>query len=209
MTHLPPTLDRPKFLEALGAFLNITMPACAQVTYRLVGTGAALLHGVTLPTGDIDILVRERKDVDAFGAALSSLTCLESPAWLPHARQYYGNWEVRGVQVGISTVEVPSDADTVETVGRGQWEHYVLLPCGRHSVPTVGLELRLITELYRNRPDRYRPLIQFMQVNGCDQDFVRRGIAGAGVPEAVRNKTLERLKMAPFRAVARLGRYLA
>ena len=135
MTHLPPTLDRPKFLEALGAFLNITMPACAQVTYRLVGTGAALLHGVTLPTGDIDILVRERKDVDAFGAALSSLTCLESPAWLPHARQYYGNWEVRGVEVGISTVEVPSDADTVETVGRGPWEH--LRPpvhCGRHSV---------------------------------------------------------------------------
>ena len=48
-----------------------------------------------------------------------------------------------------------------------------------------------------------------MQVHGCDQDFVRRGIAGAGVPEAVRNETLDQLKTVPFRAVARLGHYLA
>jgi hypothetical protein len=56
--------------------LDHAMPACAQIEYRLVGTGAALLHGVQLPAGDIDILVKEREDVDAFGSALSSFKCL-------------------------------------------------------------------------------------------------------------------------------------
>lgn len=38
--------------------------------YRLVGTAAALLQGVELPTGDVDILVKRREDVDAFAASL-------------------------------------------------------------------------------------------------------------------------------------------
>ena len=72
MPNPPPTLNRTQLLEALSTFLDITMPSCAHVAYRLVGTGAALLDGVALPSGDIDVLVKEREDVDAFGAALSS-----------------------------------------------------------------------------------------------------------------------------------------
>ena len=90
-SHPAPCLDRARFLEALNAFLDQVMPACARIEYRLVGTGAALLHGVPLPAADIDILVRERSSLDAFGAALSSSRCLEAPAWLAGSRQYYGN----------------------------------------------------------------------------------------------------------------------
>jgi len=157
---------------------------------------------VSLPAADIDILVRERQSVDAFGSALSSFRCLESPAWLAQARQYYGNYEVNGVEVGISTVEVASEADTIETFGRGPWAYFTLLPCGRYSVPTVALELRLITELSRNRPDRYQPIIQFMQLHGCDLGYIHRGIVVAGLSQIMLEDALNQLKEAPFRAVA-------
>jgi hypothetical protein len=169
------------------------MPACARLDYRLVGTGAALLYGVSLPASDIDILVKARHNVDAFASALSSFPCLHAPAWLPQAKQYYGAWEVNGVEIEISTVEIASEADTAECIGRGPWERFVSLPCGRHTVPTVALELRLLTELSRNRPDRYQPLIQFMQTHGCDLAFIRRGLAAAGLPPALQDDILNQL----------------
>jgi hypothetical protein len=205
MGHPIPSLDQVRLRETLIAFLDHTMPACAQIDYRLVGTGAALLHGVSLPAADVDILVRERGSVDAFGAALSSVRCLEAPAWLADTQQYYGNFEVNGVEVGISTVEVESEVDTIETFGRGPWEHFTLFPCGRYTVPTVALELRLITELFRNRPDRYQPLIQFMQAHGCDLDYVRRGMATAGLPPAMQDKVVNQLGAAPRIAVVDKG----
>jgi hypothetical protein len=194
------SLDQVRFRETLITFLDHTMPTCAQIDYRLVGTGAALLHGVLLPTGDIDILVRERHAVDAFGSALSSFRCLQAPTWLAETQQYYCDYEVNGVEVEISTVEVPSDVDTIETFGRGPWEHFALLSCGQYTVPTVALELRLITELFRNRPDRYQSLIQFMQVHGCDLDFIRRGIAAAGLPQTMQDDVLNKLREAPLKA---------
>ena len=186
-----PSLDRARLRETLITVLDHTMPACAHIEYRLVGTGAALLHGVKLPAADVDILVKEREGVDAIGAALSPFRCLSAPAWLPETRQYYGNYEVNGVEVGISTVEIESEADTVETFGRGPWEHFTPIPCGSHTVPTVALELRLITELFRDRPDRYQPIIRYMQAKGCDVDFIHRGIGAAGLPQAVQENVLK------------------
>jgi len=101
---------------------------------------------------------------------------------------------VNGVEVQISTVEVASDADTIETFGRGPWEHFSLLPCGRYAVPTVALELRLITELSRNRPDRYQPLIQFMRSRSCDLAFVRRSMGAAGLAQALQDDVLSQLE---------------
>jgi hypothetical protein len=195
-------LDQARLRETLTAFLDHSMPACASIDYRLVGTGAALLHGVALPAADVDILVRERRSVEVFGAALSAFKCLEAPTWLPEMRQYYANYEINGVEVGISTVEIESDAEAIETFGRGPWEHFTLLRCGPYSVPTVALELRLITELYRSRPDRYQPIIQYLQSHGCDLDYLRRGMAAAGLPRSLLEQVVEKLGGAPFRAAA-------
>ncbi|MEV4562144.1 hypothetical protein AB0K12_00080 [Nonomuraea sp. NPDC049419] len=49
--------------------------------YRVGGTSAALLKGVQLPAGDIDVLVARRADVDTFAAALSPFPY--PAAWLP------------------------------------------------------------------------------------------------------------------------------
>jgi hypothetical protein len=202
MGHPTPFIDQVQLRETLTAFLDHAMATCARIDYRLVGTGAALLHGVSLPAADIDILVKERYHVDTFGSALSPFKCLQAPAWLAETQQYYGNYEVNGIEVGISTVAAASDADTIETFGRGPWEHFVLLRCGLYTVPTVALELRLITELFRNRPDRYQALIQFMQSHGCDLDFIRRGMVAIGLSQTMQDDVLSKLREASFRGVA-------
>jgi len=186
-------LDRPRLVQTLTTLLDAAMPRCAGVTYRLVGTGAALLHGVDLPAADIDLLVRERRDVHMFAEALAAFPCLEAPAWLAGMRQYYANYEVDGVEVGISTVEMEAATDTVETFGPGPWQHYVLLTCGKHQVPTVTLELRLITELGRNRPDRYRPIIAHLRAYGCDCALLRRGMEAAAIAPALQEYVHKRL----------------
>lgn len=189
-----PRLTRARLQETLAIVLDHAMPACAQIDYRLVGTGAALLYGVQLPAADVDILVWERSSVDALGSTLTSFPCLFEPAWLPEARQYYANYGVNGVEVGISTVEVETDADTIETLGRGPWEHFTILPCGPYSVPTVALELRLITELFRARLGRCDPIIQYMRAHGCDLELIRRGMDVAGLPQDLREDVLRKLR---------------
>jgi hypothetical protein len=173
------------------------MPACAWIEYRLVGTGAALLHGVELPAADVDILVRERDGVEAIGAALSPFKCLSAPGWLPGSAQYYANYDVHGVEVQISTVEIETEADIHETFGRGPWEHFTSIPCGPHTVPTVALELRLVTELSRQRPDRYQPIIRHIRAKGCDIALIHRGMGAAGLPQDVRENVLKQLKETP------------
>ena len=197
MQYINSSLNRSRLQDTLIVVLDHVLPLYGRTAvrpYRLVGTGAALLHGVELPAGDVDLLVRERTDVDAFDAALAAFECLEPPAWLPEARQYYANYWVNGVEVGVSTVEVESDLDVIETYGPGPWErHTVLLPCGPYRVPTVKLELRLITELYRDRPERYGPLIRHLRAHGCDLDLVRRGLAHIRLSPAMQENVLDQL----------------
>jgi hypothetical protein len=79
MSHPAPALDRARLVQTLVAVLDHALPACAAIDYPLVGTGAALLRGVDLPAGDVDILVKERSAVDALGAALAVFPCPAPP----------------------------------------------------------------------------------------------------------------------------------
>jgi len=189
-----PLLTREYLIKTLITILDHAMPACADVEYRLVGTGAALLRGVELPAGDIDILMKKKDGVEAFCQTLKSFRCIEPASWLEDARQYYANYEVGGVEVGLSTVEIETDSDAFETIGRGPWEHFSFISCGPYSVPAVSLELRLATELYRNRLDRYAPILQYLRGYGCDVNLVRRGMEDAGVSHALREDLLKQLE---------------
>jgi hypothetical protein len=139
----------------LSRVLDQADPEASGLEYRLVGTSAALAQGVRLPAGDVDILMAGRDDVDRFAATLSGFPCSDSPVWLSDARQYFARFQVDQTDVEISTVEWPADTDTFECIGPGPWEHYVQVTLGTHVVPAVSLELRLVTELVRDRPDRY------------------------------------------------------
>ncbi|MER6004553.1 hypothetical protein ABT120_38785 [Nonomuraea angiospora] len=166
---------------ALDTALTAMRAAGADIAYRLGGTSAALLQGVQLPVGDIDLLVARREEVDEFGAALASFPCLHAASWIPASAQYFARYEVHGVKVEMSTVERQTDSDAMECIGRGPWQHCVWIACGSHQVPAVRLELRLATELVRDRADRYEPLLDHMSAQGCDFDLLHRAMSGQGL----------------------------
>ncbi|MEV4839120.1 hypothetical protein AB0K05_31795 [Nonomuraea sp. NPDC049486] len=177
---------------ALDTALTALRAVGADPVYRVVGTSAALLQGVHLPVGDIDLLVTRREDVNAFAGALSSFPCLYAASWLPEASQYFTDYDVNGVAVGMSTLEEQVDSDGMECAGHGPWRHYVLIRCGSHRVPVVRLELRLITELLRDRPDRYEPLLDHLGTYGFDPDLLQRAMTARRLP-AERRRLVQEL----------------
>ncbi|TMR17520.1 hypothetical protein ETD86_23120 [Nonomuraea turkmeniaca] len=72
------------------------LSADADFDYRVGGTSAALLQGVHLPVGDIDLLVAGREDVDTFAAALEAYPCLYPASWIQEAMQYFARYEING-----------------------------------------------------------------------------------------------------------------
>ncbi len=182
--------------SALETTLTALRNSGADPRYRVGGTGAALLQGVRLPVGDVDLLVARREDVHAFATALSSFPCLYAASWLPQSSQYFTRYEVNGVHLEISTVEQETDSDGMECVGRGPWQHYVLITCGPHRVPVVRLELRLATELLRDRPDRYEPLLDHMAAEGFDADLLHRAMTARGLSAERRRLVADRLSPA-------------
>ncbi|MEV0234821.1 hypothetical protein [Nonomuraea sp. NPDC050786] len=191
-----PSLRPADVTTALDTALTALRAADAAFDYRVGGTSAALLQGVRLPAGDIDLLVARREHVDTFAAALSSFPCLYPASWLPASSQYFTRYEINGVQLEISTVEWPVDADGMECVGPGPWRHYVVVTCGSHRVPVVRLELRLATELLRDRPDRYEPLLDHMGAHGFDSDLLRTAMNARDLPAERRRMIQERLTSA-------------
>ncbi|MCA2223483.1 hypothetical protein [Nonomuraea aurantiaca] len=173
-------------LEALGT-------ANANPAYRVCGTSAALLQGVPLPVGDIDILLASREDVETCAAALSSFPCLYAASWFPESSQYFTRFAVNGVEVDLSTVERQVDSDGWECAGSGPWQHYVLVTCGSHQVPVVRLELRLVTELLRDRADRYDPLLDHMGTHGFDSALLRRSMNAHHIPAHRQRQVQDRL----------------
>jgi hypothetical protein len=189
-----PLRDHAELAKVLTVVLDRLQPRASDLRYRLVGTGAALAQGVDLPTGDIDILVTRRDHVDSFAAALSDFPCLDPPAWLPHANQYFTHFTVDEIKVGASTVEVPSDTDTFECIGRGPWQHHVDVAFGAHTVPAVALELRLVSELVRDRPDRQLPLIEHLRSHGADLQLIRRAMIDRAVEPSLQQRIVEQLQ---------------
>lgn len=179
--------------SALETALTALRAVGAAPDYRVGGTSAALLQGVQLPVGDVDLLMARREDVDTVAAALSSFPCLYATSWLPQSSQYFARYEVNQVHLEISTVEQETDSDGMECIGRGPWEHYVLVTCGSHRVPVVRLELRLATELLRDRPDRYHPLLDHLAAQGFDPDLLDRAMTARGLSAEQRHLVNNRL----------------
>jgi hypothetical protein len=189
-----PLSDAAQLQQILVTVLDRIAATGSELAYRLVGTGAALLQGVRLEAGDIDILVPRRVDVDVAAAAMSPFACRAAPAWLADARQYFANYTVRDVDVGFSTVEWPTDVETMECSGDGPWRHYVSIACGHHRVPAVCLELRLVSELVRDRPERAAALITHLKTRGADLDLLQRSMIDRAVAPDQQRRILDKLQ---------------
>ena len=187
------SIDRDALVRALTAVLEATDAAGVAPTWVLVGTAAALLRDVELPTRDVDLLAQGREDVLAFDRALAGYPRLRGPEWLPGSAQFYAAYDVGGVDVEVSTVEASAEADVLETRGPGPWRHRDDVPVGRYLVPTVALELRLVTELSRRRPACYRPILAHMARHGYDAELVERGLAILRLPDELLREVTEAL----------------
>jgi hypothetical protein len=191
-SRVRPLRSRAELQGVLSRVLDHADPEASQLEYRLVGTSGALAQGVQLPAGDVDILVARRGDVDRFATALSGFPCLVPPVWLPDARQYFARFRVEQIVVEISPVERPADTETSEWIG--PWEHYVQINLGRHVVPAICLELQLVTELVRVRPDRYTPLIRHMQVHGADLQLLLKAMREHELNSVLQERILGQLE---------------
>ncbi len=193
------TIDRHALLEVLAEILPRLQAVLEYGDYRLVGTAAPLLLGCKLPVGDVDFLMRDRQHVDSFADALSSHDCLVLPTylqWSPPPRemgQYWCRYDVGGVCIEASTVEVSAESDCIEVSGSGPWTHYVNLEAGTHLLPTVRIELRLATELSRNRVQKYEPIIDWMTKNSCDLSLLKRAMKARGVSAEKQQDVLSQL----------------
>lgn len=189
-------LQGPDELRRLfSLILDQVDPDTLGLAYRLVGTGAALAQGVPLPVGDVDIPVGRRGDVDRFAAGLSGFPCLDAPSGFPtRDSTSRGSGSTGPMWRSVRSSGKP-DTDTFECTGRGPWEHCVRVGFGRHVVPVVRLELRLVSELVRNRPDRIAPLIEHMRVHGADLPLLQRAMSERGVEPKLQARVMEQLPL--------------
>jgi hypothetical protein len=177
------------------------LPSIARLAedLRVVGTASSLLRGIDLPVGDVDIAGRHRDVVDALAgeAVRAKGACLSAPAWHADWNQYFAEYVVAGVRVGFSTVETPVTEETPvhECVGAGPWEHYDVVVVEGHRVPVVASELRLVSEVIRDRPDRWRPLGMCLADNGYDAELLERALRGR--PDEVASVVREALGTGP------------
>ena len=182
----------------IGSVLATVLSEVPDSEIRLVGTASCVLRGIDMPAGDVDILFRDRGDIDTWVAALRIDHEVETaPSWEEDSSQYFARIRVDDVNVELSTVEVSTDSDTTECFGDGPWKHFDILAVDGRAVPAVRLELRLITELARGREDRYRPIIEYLRTNPYDEGLIRRGLMNVGASESSLERVLEQLKPEP------------
>lgn len=152
--------------------------------WRLVGTASSVVRGVAIEAADIDVLFRERSTLDRWFECLGDTAAVDTePTWLRESAQYFARVRVGPAIVELSTVEIDADGDTMECFGSGPWQHFDTVAVDGHEVFLVANELRLITEIARQRPPRYQPLLEHIAANGCDIDLVTRGLRAVGATD--------------------------
>ena len=149
--------------------------------YRLVGTAADLLRGAPVQPADVDFLVGTRAEVDIFARALAGFRCLTPPTWMECCAQYYAEFEVDGVRVDASTVESPTESGFIESIGSGPWTHFSEIAVDDRSIAVVAPELRLATELRRDRHDKAETLARWLRDRGCDAALLDNALDAQGI----------------------------
>ena len=172
--------------------------------WRLVGTASSVVRGVAIEAADIDVLFRERSTLDLWFQCLSVDAAVDTaPTWLENGAQYFARVRVGPVIVELSTVEIEADGDTMECFGSGPWQHFDTIEVDGHEVTVVANELRLITEIARQRPERYQPLMEHMASSGCDIDLIKRGLPAVGATDDQVDAVIRAVARVPDVAIVR------
>jgi hypothetical protein len=180
------SLDRAGVARVVSAVLAVV----PESDFRLVGSASSVVRGIRMPAADIDVLLRERSVVDAWCAALGEQHLVTGPMWIDGASQYFATVDIDGERLELSTVEAPTEAETMECVGSGPWSHFDRVQCGTSTVPGVASELRLLTEVARGRTARWQSIAHFLARGPFDRALVERGFAEHEIPADVTTQVL-------------------
>jgi hypothetical protein len=187
--------------EAIGAIRSL-LPALERCgdDVRLVGTASSLLRGIELPAGDVDILAKDRAVVDQLAHEADDAGGMRAagPRWIdtPFGGQYIADYDVGGVLVEFSTVElsVPDPSYVAECAGDAPWLHFDTIDVEGYAVLVVASELRLLSDVIRGRADRWLPIAWFLSEHGYDERLLSAAMArvpselGAEVRQALAHK---------------------
>ncbi|MCM5557421.1 hypothetical protein [Pleomorphomonas sp. JP5] len=183
------TLTTGQLRDTLATVLDLVERE-GSFDYRLVGTAADLLRGAPIEPADVDFLVKTRAEIDTFARALAAFRCLTPPTWMDCCGQYYAAYEVDGVEVDASTVETPTESAFIESRGSGPWTHFAEIEAGERSIKAVAPELRLATELGRDRKDRAEIVARWLRDHGCDAALLESALDAQGIDADARAPVL-------------------
>jgi hypothetical protein len=169
------TLARDEILDGIRSLLPTLEHLGDRV--RIVGTASSVLRGIDVRASDVDILASECAVVDELATAGTAAggRCISSPAWVenPEFGQYFASCELSGVRIEFSTVEANTTRPEIsECAGDAPWQHFDVLELEGHRVRVVASELRLLSEITRFRPDRWKPIADHLARNGYDEDLL-------------------------------------
>lgn len=169
-------LTRADVLAAIRPILPVLERLGEKI--RIVGTASSMLRHIDLPVGDVDILAKERPIVEELAAAAAAAggVCLEPTGWMenPGFGQYFTEFELSGVRIAFSTVELPpgEPAHIGECVGDAPWKYFDMIEVEGHYVPVVASELRLFSEVVRSRADRWRQIGAQLEREGYNEELL-------------------------------------
>src|SRR5262249_22976621 len=98
------------------------------------------------------------------------------PAWQqnPGFGQHFAEFDVDGVRLELSTVEPdPGSALAIgECVGELPWSHVDSVEIDGVRIRLVASELRLLTEVARDRIDRAAAIFRYLEATGYDGELL-------------------------------------
>lgn len=223
MPGLVGSLSDSEIFEALATVLDAAGDLVGSLRFCLVGTASSRVRGIPLPVGDVEFVAADRHTVDALFARISAdlprlpvehAAELQKFAGRGRATDlwfYAAAWRVEGVSIGWATCEpvggMPRDpmrlsadvravhvhSDVYECLGRAPWIHSDVVQVGDHAVCCVATELRLVSELVRERGERYDPIFDYLEDRPFDRDLLARAVTARVIDATKRFPRLARL----------------
>ncbi len=199
---LSPTSSEMAWQTALRQVLEVTHEPLshAKVGWAVIGSGASTLQGCRLPPADIDILFAEPEGVHQFAQFMSVFAVPRRPRegelWLSSREQpvafeppdpqkevwNFGRWMIADCKIEAAHIARPAGdpsmaQDWICEPGPRIWPHIRHVPFGRYQVPVVPLEIRLGTELLRERKERVDEIVAVLQGQGHDRELLRQALS--------------------------------
>ena len=186
-----------QFSDILRDVLDCISTVISAEQYLLCGTAAGLFQGVFQPVRDINLLAKTRTQVDDFSHALRIYPQVEKPIYTESEKLYRATHLIRGVEVSMTALDTSQEDSENMVTSLSPWDYYTEVKIDSHTIRTEALELRLASEIARERPRHYLPLIKHLQKHGADVDLAQRAMAAKAIANDTMRKVISQIRNEP------------